>query len=59
MTNIRMIKAEKNNVRRLWHISRNEAFCPHYWLLDYKQNRNRGLSITHSLKCTDLDVSGK
>ena len=60
----RIIKAiafrnEKDQIRAFWHKSRSEAFCPHYWLLDYKQSRKAGLEIGWALRCTNLDVSGK
>jgi hypothetical protein len=30
---------QKNAIRDFWFESRATAFCPHYWLLDYKLGR--------------------
>lgn len=53
------ILEQKNDVRAFWHLSRKMAFCPIYWLIDYKQHRKAGNDIAFALRCTHLDVSGK
>lgn len=50
---------EKDEIREFWHDSRSEAFCEKYWLLDYKQGRKAGNSISDQTWYTHLDVSGK
>lgn len=53
------ILEQKNDIRAFWHLSRKMAFCPTYWLIDYKQHRKAGNDIAFALRCTHLDVSGK
>jgi hypothetical protein len=53
------ILEQKNEIRSFWNKSKSEAFCPDYWLLDYKENRKAGSDIGWALRCTHLDVSGK
>lgn len=50
---------EKHHARSFWHMSKSEAFCPYYWVLDYKQGRKAGNSISDQTWYTHYDVSGK
>jgi hypothetical protein len=53
------IMMEKHHARSFWHMSKSEAFCPYYWVLDYKQGRKAGNSISDQTWYTHYDVSGK
>tara|TARA_Y100001972_G_scaffold72465_1_gene87996 strand:- start:47 stop:232 length:186 start_codon:yes stop_codon:yes gene_type:complete len=53
------IKEDKDFIRLFWHASRASAFCPRYWLEDYKQGRKHGNNIIRQTYYTDADVSGK
>ena len=75
MENITMTKTsniiqQKNAIRDFWFKSRATAFCPHYWLLDYKQKRrhqirnhglghNLGVPIVDTTYNTHYDVHNK
>ena len=53
------IKEDKDFIRLFWHASKAAAFCPRYWLEDYRQGRKLGNKIFDQTYWTDADVSGK